>query len=295
MITKLKLSARQEAEKLARENHALEQALQAAEMQLGKASQAKPKSTAWSRLDGASPDDREAWIISYADLMTLMLTLFVLLVAHATFEPDRFNRSVELDVGAHPGESIEQGGDGERFGESLVDLGIGQGESLAPASAGQDRVALFKSALEQVDLGEDVRVNIEDKRVTLDINSRLLFPVGGTRIPPEGYAVLNEIGNLLARNDFPVSIEGHTDDVPIASLRFPSNWELSAARASKVLRYLIETGIAPERLQAVGYADTRPVAANDTAVGRAANRRVEMVIKLQTPGEADKTPSWAGQ
>ena len=95
--------------------------------------------------------------------------------------------------------------------------------------------------------------------------------------------MLDKLVPLLARGGHTITVEGHTDNVPISTPQFPSNWELSAARASTVVRHLIARGIPADRLSAVGYADTRPLAANDTEAGRAKNRRVSIIIAVAPP------------
>ncbi|MBZ9538004.1 OmpA family protein [Modicisalibacter tunisiensis] len=114
--------------------------------------------------------------------------------------------------------------------------------------------------------------------INLRIQDHLLFGSGDAALTGGGREMINQLVAILQRYDGEISVEGHTDSVPIDTPRFPSNWELSSARATAILRYLVQAGIDPERLRAVGYADTRPLQSNRTAAGRAANRRVEVII-----------------
>ncbi|MDW5375409.1 OmpA family protein [Halomonas sp. HP20-15] len=114
--------------------------------------------------------------------------------------------------------------------------------------------------------------------INLRIQDHLLFGSGDAELTDPGQDVVQGLVSLLGQYEGTVSVEGHTDSVPISTERYPSNWELSSARATAILRYLVAAGIDPERLRSVGYADTRPLASNDTARGRAANRRVELII-----------------
>jgi chemotaxis protein MotB len=105
----------------------------------------------------------------------------------------------------------------------------------------------------------------------------------------DAHPFLDELAVLFQKQPGLISVEGHTDNQPIANDRFPSNWELSAGRASRVTRYLIDQGVMPEHIQTVGYADTRPRASNDTEEGRRQNRRVSLVIYLPDVAEGGKS------
>jgi chemotaxis protein MotB len=135
------------------------------------------------------------------------------------------------------------------------------------------------------DLKEQVDMTREAQYIRLEVKDTLLFESASAELKAHAAAVLQHLVGMLQRHTGRISVEGHTDDLPIATARYPSNWELSAARASTVARYLILHGIAADRVQAVGYADTRPRSANDGSAGRARNRRVSLVIYRtnQTP------------
>ncbi|RMG90551.1 MAG: flagellar motor protein, partial [Candidatus Dadabacteria bacterium] len=129
------------------------------------------------------------------------------------------------------------------------------------------------------ELGGAAEVTMDEEGVTVRVEGKLLFPSGSAELKPEAAAVLDRIAALIKKYTFDLYILGHTDSVPIHTERFPSNWELSSARATAALRYLVERGADPARLVAVGFADSRPIAPNDTPEGRARNRRVEFVFK----------------
>jgi len=133
-------------------------------------------------------------------------------------------------------------------------------------------------------LGEDIGVFVHEKSIGFRIRSETLFASGQTKLASTGVAVLDRLAAVLQHTNSRIAIEGHSDTVPIRTAQFPSNWELSASRAASVLRHLQTRGIAPERLRATGYADTRPIAENDTPAGRAANRRVELVMEMTPNG-----------
>jgi len=119
--------------------------------------------------------------------------------------------------------------------------------------------------------------------ITVDINASLLFAPGDARLDIGAIRSLAAIGQILAPTDFPIIVEGHTDNTPISTPQFPSNWELSGVRASSVVRLFIETGVAASRLTATGYADQRPVADNALPDGRQRNRRVAVTIESRNP------------
>jgi|GEM_PF-67183 len=137
-------------------------------------------------------------------------------------------------------------------------------------------------------LGDNIDVIINEESVSFRINNEILFTSGQADLMPSGLEVLTRLAGVLARNDYQIAVEGHTDPVPIQNDRFPSNWELSTGRATSVLRHLQSQGIPASRLRATGYADTRPIAPNDSPAGRAFNRRVELIMEM--PRNARKTP-----
>ncbi len=145
------------------------------------------------------------------------------------------------------------------------------------------------------ELGDSVDIIVNEQSISFRISAELLFPSGQAELGQQGVDVLKRLADVINRTDYRVSVEGHSDSVPIRNGRYPSNWELSAARAASVLRQLERHGVASSRLSATGYAHTRPIASNGSAAGRAANRRVELIMetgvsRLQpAPGQAAAT------
>ena len=145
----------------------------------------------------------------------------------------------------------------------------------------------YQSLVEQLE--SEVRageVEIEELRGRLQVRAldQILFDSGSVEIKPRGREVLAKIATQLAKvTDRRVRVEGHTDDVPIATPRFPSNWELSVGRAATVARFLAEQGVAPQRLEAAGFGEFQPIASNDRPEGRARNRRIEIVLAPLAP------------
>ncbi len=148
-------------------------------------------------------------------------------------------------------------------------------QAAAIQIAGEWRVREDETALPVIEGVEASRVK---GGINLRIQDHLLFASGDAALTGSGEEVTQRLVAILQRYEGTVSVEGHTDSVPIDTPRFPSNWELSSGRATAILRYLNQAGIEASRLRAVGYADTHPLQSNDTAKGRAANRRVEVII-----------------
>ncbi|WP_104203799.1 OmpA/MotB family protein [Billgrantia saliphila] len=209
----------------------------------------------------ASPEvDGEGWLVSYLDVLTLLITLFVLLLSLS-------------GNGLTP--------HGERQGGTASQIITPQAEAAARlvASSGlKPRHDGLQPRFAGLDI-EGVSVAEGQQGITLRIDDNLLFASGQAALTGQGREVLGHLLEILQSFDGEISVEGHTDDIPIATTRFPSNWELSSARAIAVLRYLTELGLGAERLRAVGYAETRPLESNATVQGRASNRRVELMLR----------------
>lgn len=202
--------------------------------------------------------EQDTWLISYVDLLLLMVTLFVLLLSYQ-----------QLDIS------------GQTLGQELsVTKVVSQVKSV---SLKNTATISNKSFLDQIyvsDLKGRVNVIVNDDIVELVINDNILFLPGDATLSVSGGEVIDELALMLRDKNWHISVEGHTDDQPIATPRFPSNWELSSARASKVTRRLILRGVESRRLSAIGYADTRPVEKGGSVSDRAKNRRVSLVLSV---------------
>jgi chemotaxis protein MotB len=249
--------------------------------------------------------NHEAWVIPYADLLTLLMGLFLVLwslgqtdLAKAAKVQAGF--AAELGVGPAGGQlggaSVSQStgtNDAAADGEDAVDLRNKLSEADAIQAKAEARAADIRAeqaelrqAQEQIQaqldargLSDKVQMRLEPQGLIVVATDGLLFGSGSAALGDAGQQAVDIIAEPMKSLSQPIRIEGHTDNTPIATGQFPSNWELSSGRASTVLRYLVEHfGLPAERISAAGYADTRPVAGNDTADGRAANRRVEIVL-----------------
>ncbi len=143
----------------------------------------------------------------------------------------------------------------------------------------RDIMAAFAPLVEK---GE-VRVTQSERGIRVEINASVLFALGEAVLQEDSGRALRAVGEVLKNGDYAIQVEGHTDDIPIATARFPSNWELSAVRASSVVRLLIDSGVRGTRLTALGYGENRPVESNDSEEGRARNRRVALMVLSNLP------------
>jgi chemotaxis protein MotB len=148
------------------------------------------------------------------------------------------------------------------------------------------RDQLDKSLSEAGQPASSIAVTRVDRDVVIRLADHLLFPSASAQLQPAAIPLLSVVAEVIRTLPNQVRVEGHTDDVPVATDRYPTNWELSSARATSVLRYLVEQArIAPERLVAAGYAEFQPVAPNRTPEGRALNRRADIVLVTPSPQE----------
>ena len=260
-----------------------------------------------------TPLDR--WLISYADFITLLFAFFVVMYAISTVNEGKYRVLSETlgKVFAAPGgsasplaqplpqplETVPPAGEplpipGVPVAEPLVSVDMGQSGSDGGVPFGDMLNQLQTSLASYTDQGL-VEVSRDGDRVIVQMLSQLLFDSGDARLSPQALQALGGVGQVLAGSPYPLRVEGHTDNRPIRTLQFPSNWELSAARAASVVNYLARLGIAPGRMAAVGYGEYRPKADNRSEQGRATNRRVTLVISAGSDpaaSPADAVP-WA--
>jgi chemotaxis protein MotB len=155
--------------------------------------------------------------------------------------------------------------------------------NAAAVAKAKARIAFFKDMLRKFKKMQDsgkIKIKIVNNKMIVEMASAILFPSGKARLSKEGRNALADVAEVLATiDDRSFQVAGHTDNKPISNARFDSNWELSAARAVSVVEHLIKNGMRSENLSAAGYADTQPVASNETSKGRASNRRIEIVLQ----------------
>lgn len=237
-------------------------------------------------VDTPPPPEEEVWLVTYLDVITLLLAMMVVMLAFSEPVSEKFlgeRRESALDTASPVVQSAANSGT-----TIVPPIPLPQ-PATAPAKAEGDPVDQRPTQPPQPslpigDLGQNIEVTMGEGVVRFRISSEILFASGDSALTPQGREVMDRL--LPAFNqahDHTIVVQGHTDNVPINTARFPSNWELAASRAGSVVRHLETRGLNPTRLRAVGMADTRPIASNGTAEGRRANRRVEITMESPAP------------
>lgn len=214
------------------------------------------------------------WLTTYSDMVTLLLTFFVLMFSFSEIDAQKFRSIMSSFQG---GAGVLEGGTNINLDENL---------ELTDGLLEEDLEKL-KDILEEyadsVGLGEEIILTVEERGLVVRFMDNVLFDSGKADLKPESMEILKSIAEILNRDEFKdklIKVEGHTDTDPILySKKYPTNWELSATRATNVLRYLVEEeNIEGNRVSSSGYSYYRPIAPNDTRENKAKNRRVDIVI-----------------
>jgi chemotaxis protein MotB len=260
--------------------------------------------------DGAD----ERWLLTYADMITLLMALFMVLFSISSVNISKYQVLQRALQKAFMG-GVLDGGKSFQQGEPTRIQGVQPAtpsqqtdptfqimshnligkiapKSQAQKAAEQQQAAEEQSNLEEIKAQVDayakmhgfsglIQTSIDQRGLVIRIlTDKVLFDSGHAELKASGAPILTEVSHLLITTRFSnaIAVEGNTDNVPISGGEFPSNWELSTARANAVLEFFIHHGVAETRLTVVGFADQRPIAPNDTAAGRALNRRVDVVV-----------------
>jgi chemotaxis protein MotB len=231
-------------------------------------------------LDTPAPAEEEGWLLTYLDVITLMLVMMVVMLSLAGPPDQQPTPAPTAPVALAAPTTAAASAVSQVPG--MIPLPV-----LKPEAA--PRQASLAQGLPQHSLGKEVEVTEDANAMRFRLSSEFLFGPGGAELTQAGYPVLDELIPVLnADPTLRLVIEGHTDNTPIQSARFPSNWELSTSRAAAVARYLAEHGVAPQRIQATGFADTRPIGGKDNPVDREANRRVDLVMEKAPAAPAQR-------
>lgn len=248
-------------------------------------------------------DDGPGWIVTFADLVTLLLVFFVLLFTMSSVEADKFAKAMS---------SIHLSLENSGMSNSLVQLQTSapvktstpldtepepsppkpnskqaqeeqQASDPTPAISQQWRALAeqLQSTIADKNLANEVEIDTPiDGTIVIQVKGQALFDSGSATLNTQVDQVLDKLLiRFKEQYDFSINIQGHTDNLPLRNSLYETNWELSALRATTVLRYFISKGISPKRLTATGYGDSAPIDTNETAIGRANNRRIEFVLE----------------
>lgn len=229
----------------------------------------------------------EAWLLPYSDLMTLLLALFLCLFCMSKVDAGKtqqlgaaFGRAFHMTGGA----SILNGFGTAAFPASRQGTGSDAGDGNSAYLAENETLENMKRTVDQYivenHLNNDLHTTLTEDGLMIRIKEHALFPVGSAELVEKSQLIGPVVAGLLAAIPENVIISGHTDNVPIETAQYPSNWELSTARAMAFMKFLFASNptLDPARFSAIGYSEYRPVAANDTEEGRQRNRRVEILI-----------------
>ncbi|MCC6445217.1 MAG: flagellar motor protein MotB [Armatimonadetes bacterium] len=224
-------------------------------------------------------DNEERWLLTYADMITLLVAFFMMLYSMSIVNNQKFH---DLAL------SVRGGFGGVLTGGGPSPFGGGSSDSTKPdiAPQGMDKSSglvqtekLVNKYIQDKKLKEALSVHEDERGLVITLaTDHVLFDMGSADIKPKIGEVLDKIGKLLKGMSNHIRVEGHTCNLPVRNAQFHDNFRLSMTRASNVYYYLIRSGISPDRLAATGYADTRPLALNTSDANRAKNRRVDIVI-----------------
>jgi chemotaxis protein MotB len=253
-------------------------------------------------------DDSERWLLTYADMITLLLALFIVMFAMSSVNATKF-QSLQQSLQdafsgkilggnsiSHTGESVQEEAAPENAEASLRPITASSPKSQAEQTDFRMLKAKIDKLVAEQGLTRKVETAIEKRGLAVRVlTDGLLFESGHATVNPAAAPLLEKIGAILATGAaHPVRVEGHTDNLPISG-QFPSNWELASARASGVVRVLLGTPLKSSPFEAVGRAALDPIAGNGTDAGRAKNRRVEIVLPRQHAEPGPQTPSELAQ
>jgi chemotaxis protein MotB len=234
------------------------------------------------RFDDDSHENHERWLISYADFITLLFAFFVVMYAVSVVNTGKYKVLSDALGDAFGGRGAARKIDATVEVEALPLSNIIAHRRAEAAKRDRERLDLLARKLNSVlaplvNAGR-VRVTQTARGITVEINASVLFDEGDAALVGNARETLRTVAGLLKDDPHAIEVEGHTDTTPIRNAAFPSNWELSAVRASTVVRLFVENGVAGQRLAAVGRGANQPVASNGDPAGRARNRRVAVTI-----------------
>lgn len=237
---------------------------------------------------GEESGGNERWLITYSDLITLLMIFFVIMYAMSKVDVAKFETLTQsLAAALNHSQQIplkNLGKTGLVVPANPTDNGDKTAHPTAVGQATTSDKALdnlynqVKQYIVSHNLNGNVTIVNETRGVQITLRDVVLFDTGQATVKPGAKSLLQGLVPFLQSLNNPIVIEGYTDNVPISTAQFPSNWELSSARAIDVVRFLISAGVTPPRLSGVGYGQYHPVAANDTPLHRQENRRINIVI-----------------
>lgn len=220
--------------------------------------------------------NHERWLVSYADFITLLFAFFTSMYAISSVNEGKFRvLSDSLSIAFNPSLfTSTRVMEGPRF---VKEQRSHNEQSTSALSS--NNYQKIQSALKKLESDKRLALVVDEQRITIRLTESSLFEGGTDKLLPEALPVLDEIAIVLKELPNSLRVEGHTDNIPVRTAQFPSNWDLSSARAIRILKYFFEQhGFDPSKLSAAGYGEFRPVETNDTPSGRSKNRRVDIMV-----------------
>ncbi|MET0356927.1 MAG: flagellar motor protein MotD [Cellvibrio sp.] len=266
--------------------------------------------------------NNERWLVSYADFITLLFAFFVVMYSISQVNQSKyrvlsetfvqaFNQPNDSKANPLPQEKITPSNDPitpidlgktsvedntkspPKVIEDITKPEMNSQSNTTAETQTSDELAqisdLVNEKFSQLIDDQMIKVSSNELWLQIELKDSILFSSGGVETSAQAQTIFTEIANIVKNYENPIQIEGFTDNVPISNSRFPTNWELSSARATEIVKFLASKGVAPERLAAVGYGEFQPLVSNDTEMGRAQNRRVAVMIakrKMDRPKTA---------
>lgn len=244
-------------------------------------------------------DNHERWLVSYADFITLLFAFFIVMYAVSSVNEGKYRVLSSSLVSAFkndnstPSQSTEFSPISIQQSNQADSIKLIDNPGILKTKKQERMKSMAKNilhALEPLVKDGQVRVAQSSLGITVEINASVLFSPGQAKLADSSSLTLQAVAHVIKGHEHEIHVEGHTDNLPIHTENFPSNWELSSARASSVIRLFIENGVEAHRLTAIGYGENRPIETNETPEGRKRNRRVTVMILSTDPGKVTEIP-----
>lgn len=228
-----------------------------------------------------SKDYINRWVVSYADFVTMLLALFLVMFAISQSDNDKAQAMQQKVKENFKQEKVDnaKGGKPQGENEEIEEKNVTKYQEPNNANINLSKDEVFKIFQENFIDNESITLLKEERGLVVRVNNQILFNPGSAIVKPEAKKTIAEIVEVLTKIDNPVIIEGHTDSTPIKTAQYSSNWELSTARATNIIYFMTkDKRISPKRLSALGYGEYMPIAPNTSPEGRNANRRVDIIV-----------------
>lgn len=231
-----------------------------------------------SRKKHEEHENHERWLVSYADFITLLFAFFVVMYSTSSIQEGKYRAVSDSAQAAFNPSS-----------QTAKKIEIGPKLSSGNRQTGKvEYIAAIKNVMKDFEQSKKLVVFQSSKGIVIRITDTALFDSGMAEIKSDAVEAIDSLAGVLKSIRKDIQIEGHTDNIPINSPIYPSNWELSSSRATSIVRRFVDMGLKPSGLTAIGYGEYRPIAENDTEEGRSKNRRVEIVVMNDKPAASEE-------